>query len=86
MYVCFVTHKIGTHLLVSVERQFGIHGLGGRELGGAKKGSAWNSSQISIPPPCILFASDVCAIDFFHCIDLQNYGQNKHKEFLFTFS
>jgi len=33
MYVCFLIHKMDTHLLVSVEGQFGIHGLGGREAG-----------------------------------------------------
>jgi hypothetical protein len=31
MYVCFLIYKMGTHLLVSVDRQFAIHGFGGRE-------------------------------------------------------
>jgi hypothetical protein len=38
MYVCFLIHKLGTHLLVSVERQFGIHGLGGSEAGRSSEG------------------------------------------------
>jgi hypothetical protein len=33
MYVCFLIQKVDIQLMVSVERQFGIHGLGGREAG-----------------------------------------------------
>jgi len=53
------------------------------KLGEAKKESPWNSSQISIIYN--LFTSDICAVDF-SFIALQNYGQNKHIEFSFTFS
>jgi len=31
-------YKLGTHLPVPMERQFGLHGLGGREAGRSSEG------------------------------------------------